>query len=68
MSKASTERDVCMNGLCYAADQGVFTPEEMNRMFARALSSLTTTEMNKMVAECTRFDDVDDVMFMGELK
>lgn len=68
MSKASTERDIDINGLCYAADRGVFTEEEMRRMFAYMLQDMTSNCMDAMVAECTRFDDVNDVMFMGELK
>lgn len=63
MSRASTERDNNMNTLCHAADRGVFTDGEMRRMFAYMLATMTSNCMNSMVAECTRFDDVDDVEF-----
>jgi hypothetical protein len=67
MGRASTERDSLVNDLCHALDAGVFTTAEMNRMLARALQSMTALEMQNMVADCTRFEDVDDVMFDNNL-
>jgi hypothetical protein len=68
MSRASTERDATMITLCHAADRGVFTDGEMRRMFARMLQNMNVAEMNKMVADCTKFDDVDDVEFTLDIK
>jgi hypothetical protein len=63
MSRASTEFDNAVNTLCYAVDQEVFTYGEVSRMFARMLQNMNVAEMNKMVADCTRFDDLDHVEF-----
>ena len=68
MSRASTERDANMYTLCHAADRGVFTDGEMRRMFARMLQNMNVAEMNKMVADCTRFEDLDDVEFALDVK
>jgi hypothetical protein len=67
MGRASAERDSIVNDLCHAVDGGVFTTEEVHRMFARALQSMTALEMQNMVADCTRFEDVDDAVFNSEL-
>jgi hypothetical protein len=63
MSRASTEFDKAVNDLCYAVDHHIFTREEMSRMFARMLQNMNVAEMNKMVADCTRFENLDDVEF-----
>lgn len=63
MSRASTEFDNAVHTMCYAVDRGLFTREEVNQMFARMLQNMNVAEMNKMVAEFTKFVSVDDVEF-----
>jgi hypothetical protein len=68
MGRASTERDSLVHDLCHAADAGVFTAVEVRRMFAHALQYMTALEMQNMVADCTRFEDADDVVYHSELE
>jgi hypothetical protein len=63
MSRASTEFDNAVHTMCYAVDHHIFTREEMSRMFACMLQNMNVAEMNRMVADCTRFEDLDDVGF-----
>jgi hypothetical protein len=63
MSRASTEFDNAVNTMCHAVDREVFTYGEVSRMFARMLQNMNVAEMNKMIADCTRFYDLDDVEF-----
>lgn len=63
MSRASTEFDNAVHTMCYAVDRGLFTREEVNQMFARMLQNMNVAEMNKMIAEFTKFVSVDDVEF-----
>jgi hypothetical protein len=63
MSRASTEFDNAVHTMCYAVDRGLFTREEVNQMFARMLQNMNVESMNRMVADCTRFEDLNDVEF-----
>ena len=63
MSRASTDFTNAVRTLCHAVDREVFTHGEVGRMFARMLQNMNVAEMNSMVADYTRFENLDDLEF-----
>jgi hypothetical protein len=61
MSRASTEWAEAVGVMCKAASHDVFTDSEMCQMLGFALGRMTKTEIEQMVAACTRFQDLVDV-------
>jgi galactitol-specific phosphotransferase system IIC component len=61
MSRESTEWAKAVGMMCKAASHEVFTDSEMCQMLGWAMGNLTTAQIEQMVADCTRFQDLVDV-------
>ena len=61
MSRASAERDEALNLMCEAVMNKVFSQSEVERMLMEALHRMTRTEMENLVRDNTRFEDLLDV-------
>jgi hypothetical protein len=61
MSRASTERDEAVETMMLGVVLNAFTQYEKDQMLMEAFKRMTVTELEQLVAEHTRYDDLMDV-------
>lgn len=61
MSRASTERDSAVETMMSGVLNRAFDETEVAQMFMEAVKRMTVTEMEQLVKEFTRYDDLMDV-------
>lgn len=61
MSRASTERDQAVEVMMAAVLANVFSKSEVEAMLMEAVKRMTVTELESLVAEHTRYEDLMDV-------
>lgn len=61
MSRLSTERDAAVETMMTAVLVNAFSKGEVEAMLMEAFKRMTVTEMEQLVAEHTRYEDLMDV-------
>ena len=61
MSRASSERDAAVDVMVTGLLANVFDEAEVHRMLVEALNRMTVREMESLVRDCTRYEDLSDV-------
>ena len=61
MSRLSAERDAAVETMMTAVLHNAFSKAEVEAMLMEAFKRMTVTEMEQLVAEHTRYEDLMDV-------